>query len=124
MGWHIKFINKVTATTSLKVGAGLTPCTKRVQHVIHNSNLEPGFHGRIIFVDTPAFPNPDPKKLCTPQEEIRRIEEEIGEWLKERCVQRSGFVSVSSQNLPFVVLAANASKLTVYSTCITSINPA
>ena len=74
-----KFINKVTATNSLEVGAGLAPCTKRVQHVPHGSEC-----GRIIFVDTPAFPDPEPKKPRTRQEEIKRIENEIGKWLKER----------------------------------------
>ncbi|KIM49797.1 hypothetical protein M413DRAFT_438927, partial [Hebeloma cylindrosporum] len=74
-----KFINRVTATNSLKVGEGLAPCTKRVQHVPHRSES-----GRIIFVDTPAFPDPDAKKPRTPQDEIRRIENEIGKWMKER----------------------------------------
>jgi hypothetical protein len=70
-----KFINTVTESTSLEVGKRLQQSTKRVQHVQH---------GRIIFVDTPALP--DPEKPSTPQLEVLRMEKEITECLKRRCV--------------------------------------
>jgi hypothetical protein len=40
--------------------------------------------GRIIFVDTPAFP--DPEKPGSQQQEIRKIDKVIKEWLKKRHV--------------------------------------
>ena len=73
----------VTATdVPLQAGPGLRPCTKHIQYVPYNP--ESGSHGRIIFVDTPAIPDPDPKKARTQQDEVTRIESAIAEWLEKR----------------------------------------
>ena len=103
-----KFINKVTATdVPLQAGVGLKPCTKHIQYVPYNP--ESGSHGRIIFVDTPAFPDPEPKRARTQQQEITRIENAIAEWLEKRYTTNpDSFQSNFLDKFVFVVLVANA----------------
>jgi hypothetical protein len=91
------------------VGKGLEPCTKEVQHVRHDG---------IIFVDTPAFP--DPEMRGTQREEIRKLEKKIEKWLEKRYIPRRLDYCQFSHNIVFVVSAANAPKSTGYSICIIS----
>lgn len=110
----------VTATNlPLQAGAGLKPCTKHIQYVPYTP--ESGSDGRMIFVDTPAIPDPEPRKARTQQEEITRIENVIAEWLEKRYSRESGWVSVKfPDRIIFIVLVANPFGLTVYYTCIKS----
>jgi len=114
-----KFINIVTGTDRpLQVGAGLSPCTKHIQYVPYTP--ESGSDGRIIFVDTPAIPDPEPKKGRSHQEEITRIENGIKEWL-EKQYSGSKFASAGfPDNFFSIVLVANTFRSTGYSTCIKS----
>jgi hypothetical protein len=75
----------------------------------------------MIFVDTPPFPDPEPRKGRTQQEEITRIENAIAEWLDKRYSRESGFISIKfPEKTIFTVLVANPFGSTVYSTCIKS----
>ena len=75
-----KFINTLAAGATgkdlLKVGKGLEPCTKDVTHV--QCTLKEG-QPRIVFVDTPPFPNPDERL----KDSERAVERKIGDWLRK-----------------------------------------
>ena len=52
-----KFINTAVGKSLLKVKNGLEPCTTKVKHVRCTVETEGGVK-HVVFVDTPAFPDP------------------------------------------------------------------
>jgi hypothetical protein len=65
-----------TGEELLKVGESLEPCTKEVAYI--RCIPEKG-QGRIVFVDTPPFPNPE--EGTKDAETV--VEKQIGDWLKK-----------------------------------------
>ena len=53
-----KFINTAAEKPLLKVNKGLEPCTTKVEHVRCTIEFE-GSLKKVVFVDTPPFPDPD-----------------------------------------------------------------
>jgi len=71
------FINTLAGAPGvelLKVGKGLEPCTKDIAHI----QLTPENGQRIVFVDTPPFPNPDERL----RDAEKVFERKIGDWLR------------------------------------------
>jgi hypothetical protein len=58
------------------VGKGLEPCTKEIAHIQY---IPENGQGRIVFVDTPPFPNPDERM----KDAEKATEKKIGDWLKK-----------------------------------------
>ena len=52
-----KFINTAAGKSLLRVNNGLEPCTTKVEHVRCTIQFE-GSLKQVVFVDTPAFPDP------------------------------------------------------------------
>lgn len=59
----------------LNVGKGLEPCTKEVAHILC---IPENGQNRIVFVDTPPFPNPDERM----KNQEKATEKKIADWLK------------------------------------------
>ena len=81
----MKFINTAAGESGgelLRVGKGLEPCTKEVAHILCIPENEQSRIGRIVFVDTPPFPNPDERM----RDAERAVERKIGDWLKKASV--------------------------------------
>ncbi|KAF8159707.1 hypothetical protein B0H34DRAFT_796924 [Crassisporium funariophilum] len=78
------FINtatKATNETMLKVHASLSQCSNEITHVAYT----PTRGGRkVVFVDTPAFPDPETTKLTE-----RKVEEIITKWLKKAFASKT-----------------------------------
>ena len=53
-----KFINTAAEKSLLRVNNGLQPCTTKIEHVRCKFQFE-GSSQQVVFVDTPAFPDPD-----------------------------------------------------------------
>jgi len=66
----------------LKVGKGLEPCTKEVAHALCFPENDESRFGRVVFVDTPPFPNPDERM----KDAEKAVEKKIGDWLKKALV--------------------------------------
>lgn len=72
----LKFINTAAGETLLEVEKALSPCTTELAHVL--CTFEDS--RRVVFVDTPAFPDPDGNVSLSAE---KRLGRKIGDWLKE-----------------------------------------
>jgi len=82
------FINSVTGQEHLKVGRGLSTCTKEIGHVLWTPDDS---RRQVVFVDTPALFNPEESR---PNSE-KQIEKKINDWLKKafgRRIQVAGIL--------------------------------
>jgi hypothetical protein len=70
-----KFINTAAGKPLLRVNDGLDPCTTRVEHVRCTIQFE-GSSKNVVFVDTPAFPDPD-------SDNVLDVEMKIQKWLRQ-----------------------------------------
>jgi hypothetical protein len=76
----LKFINTATGKTLLEVGRGLSPCTQEFAYVRCTAFED---SRRVVFVDTPAFPDPYIGNANLPTEEKGGKISEISKWIKE-----------------------------------------
>jgi len=68
----------VATHSNLQVGAGMSPCTKKFAYV--RCTLEDS--RKVVFVDTPAFPNPDVGKVKLSDLE-KKEGKKIREWIND-----------------------------------------
>ncbi|KAF8811034.1 hypothetical protein BYT27DRAFT_7185143 [Phlegmacium glaucopus] len=73
------FINTAAEQSLLKVNRGLDPCTTKVEHVRCAIQFE-GRTKQVVFVDTPAFPDPGD---CDEMVAGLDVEMKIREWSKQ-----------------------------------------
>jgi len=74
------FINTAAGEPLLKVNKGLEPCTTKVEHVRCSIQLE-GSSKHVVFVDTPAFPDPGSSDSAVVA--ALDVETKIQDWLEE-----------------------------------------
>ena len=73
-----KFINTAAGKPLLRVNSGLKPCTTKVEHVRCTIQFE-GSLKQVVFVDTPAFPDPGTDTTLAGLD----VEMKIRDWAKQ-----------------------------------------
>jgi GTPase Era involved in 16S rRNA processing len=69
-----KFINTAAGESLLRVSHGLEPCTTKVEHVRCTVQFKGSFK-QVVFVDTPAFPEPGSDNMTAGLDVARKIQD-------------------------------------------------